>query len=167
MRQTDTLDKLRELTDKLPVFPETVAPLFWRGEKGDKGDKGETGAQGHGSPDKQAPQLEITSNGYAEYRMEHGDCFAWFIHRSGNDIAVHRWFNSKGTIFPEHTHPEKEFIVIYKGIMDITKNGETQRLVVGDYIYNEPLTIHSAYFPEDCKYITVTIPPAKEFPNGK
>lgn len=154
MGRTDTLTKLKELTSKLPAFPESLESI--------RGDKENPRPNG-----KSTNILDSNSNGYREYQMEQGECFAWFIHRSGNDVAVHRWFNSGESKFPEHTHPEKEFIVIYKGIMDITKNGETKRLMAGDYIYNEPLAIHSAYFPEDCKYITVTIPPAKEFPNGK
>jgi len=103
--------------------------------------------------------------GYKEYKMEKGECFAWFIHRSGNDVAVHRWFNSKDSIFPEHVHPEKEWIIVYKGSMDIIKKGEVIHLNTGELIFNEPNVPHSARFPEECRYLTIMIPPSKEYPN--
>jgi len=158
------ISRLKELTEKLPSFPLPIDPVSFRGEKGDIGKTGANGIPGKDA--KIIPLLDNGSNGYIEYKMNEGDCFAWFIHRSGNEVAVHRWFNSKGTKFPEHIHPEKEYIVIYKGIMELIKNGEKHILEVGDFVYNEPLIIHSAFFPEDCKYITVTIPPSKEFPNA-
>jgi quercetin dioxygenase-like cupin family protein len=142
------LSKLRELTEKLPPFPLQVKTKSMMDVRTSPWDEPEMG-----------------SNVYKEYKMEGGECFAWFIHRSANDIAVHRWFNSEGSIFPEHTHPEKEWIIVYRGKMELTKGGVTQLLEAGDYSYNEPLVSHKAYFPEDCRYITVTIPPAKEFPN--
>lgn len=131
------LFKLRELTDSLPRFPEPMEPV----------------------------DIE-SSNGYREYKMTEGSCFSWFIHRSGNDIAIHRWFCSKGTIFPEHTHQEKEWIIIYSGTMVIQKGGEEIILHKGDSIVNDPLIPHSSTYPEDCKFITIMIPPSEEFPHG-
>lgn len=106
-------------------------------------------------------------NGYREYKMDEGSCFSWFIHRSGNDIAIHRWFNTAGSIFPEHCHSEKEWIIVYHGTMNLMKNGVETVLHKGDFSFNEPHTPHSATFPEDCKYITIMIPPSSEYPNGR
>jgi quercetin dioxygenase-like cupin family protein len=108
----------------------------------------------------------LSRNGYSEYKMDKGMSFAWHIHRSGNDIAIHRWFSEKGVIFPTHSHKEKEWIIIYSGSMELQKEGKTQVFVKGDYIRNNPYIEHGAYFPEDCKYITIMMPPSKEYPDG-
>lgn len=111
--------------------------------------------------------IEGTNNGYREYKMDKGNCFAWYIHRSGDDIAIHRWFNSKGSKFPAHQHKEKEWLIVYKGTIIVHKNNKYNKVSVGEMIYNAPCEEHSASFPEDCKYITIMMPPAKEFPNGE
>lgn len=154
----ESIAKLKELTAKLPSFPVPVEILNF----GPLGNKWEKGNPGFGEV---VPLLDATNAGYKEYKMKEGECFAWFIHRSGNDVAVHRWFNSRGTKFPEHSHAEKELKVIYQGTMQLTRNGKTEVLKKGDFVYIEPNSVHSSTFPEDCKYITITIPPAKEFPN--
>ena len=59
----------------------------------------------------------------------------------------------------------KEWLIIYKGTMELLRGGEKTVLKVGDSILIEPKIKHCAYFPEECKYITITIPPAEEFPN--
>lgn len=101
--------------------------------------------------------------GYREYKMDAGTCFSWFIHRSGNNIAVHRWFNSSGTEFQIHVHLEKEWIIIYEGSMEFIMGDIITLLKKGDYVVTEPNIPHAAHFPEDCKYITVTIPPSKDY----
>jgi quercetin dioxygenase-like cupin family protein len=143
------LARLRELTEQLPPFPVAI----------------KVNMPAMTLRDLAEDMPEIGSSSYKEYKMDQGECFAWFIHRSGNDVAVHRWFNSKGSVFPEHSHPEKEWIIVYRGVMEISQDGTTRRLEAGDYSYSEPFVRHGAYFPEECRYLTVTIPPAKEFPN--
>jgi hypothetical protein len=85
---SEYLDRLKNLTEKLPSFPDII-------------------------------ERHLTKNGKIEqyYEMDEGNCYAVYLHRSGDDIAVHRWFNSKGGKFPKHNHNEKEWIVIYKGSM--------------------------------------------------
>ena len=154
----NNLEVLKELTEKLPPFPPAVEQRALRGFKGDK--REEVGIHNEGNLFE-----NDSSSRYREYKMTKGECFAWFIHRSGKDVAVHRWFNSKGSEFPEHAHLEKEWLIIYKGTMELLRGGEKTVLKVGDSILIEPKIKHSAYFPEECKYITITIPPAEEFPN--
>jgi quercetin dioxygenase-like cupin family protein len=150
------ISKLMELTEKLPPFPSAI-----NGSPNDKWEKGNS----YLDDEEVFPALGAESNGYREYKMDSGECFSWFIHRSGNSIAVHRWFCSKGTKFPEHTHPVREWLIIYSGIMLLQKEGKETVLRAGESIVNEPNIPHSSTYPEDCKFITVTIPPAKEFPN--
>jgi quercetin dioxygenase-like cupin family protein len=113
------------------------------------------------------PKAIDGGNGYREYQMEEGECFGKYIHRSGNKISIHRWFNSKGIKFPEHAHESKEWIIVYEGSITIKRKDGDHVLNVGDFIVNNSNQKHSAVFPtSDCKYITVTIPSAKEFPDG-
>jgi quercetin dioxygenase-like cupin family protein len=143
--------KLKELTENLPPFPRSV----------DVGSPG-TGLKINTSEDS---FYTGTSDGYKEYKMDSGECFAWFIHRSGNAVAVHRWFAIKGTKFPVHSHPVKELAILYEGRVEHTQDGITKLLVAGDFNYAPANAPHSAVFLEDSKFITVTIPPEKEFPN--
>lgn len=117
-------------------------------------------------PDFPCPLDEDQSGNYSSYKMDAGECFSWFIHRSGNDIAVHRWFCSAGTVFPEHVHKEREWIIIYKGTMEVVKGGEKTVLNFGDSIINEPNIPHSSTYPSDCKFLTIMIPPSPDFPKG-
>lgn len=140
------ITRLKELTSKLPPFPPQIEQAEY------KNSYKEISAIAH--------------DGYREYQLEGGDCFSWFIHRSGNDIAIHRWFISGGAIFPEHAHEEREMIVIYAGTMVMHKEGTDTILNKGDSIMIEPGVVHSSTYPEDCKFITLMIPPSKEFPYG-
>jgi quercetin dioxygenase-like cupin family protein len=145
--------KLKEITEHLPKFPNALPAGV------DKNYTIPVSADDYGF-------LDIKSGGYAEYKMDKGDCFSWFIHRSGNDIAIHRWFISKGTIFPGHTHKEKEWLIVYNGAMDLYLDGGRKiELRKGDSYYVLPDVIHWSEYPEDCRFITITIPPAKEFPH--
>jgi quercetin dioxygenase-like cupin family protein len=134
---SEYLDRLKNLTEKLPSFPDII-------------------------------ERHLTKNGKIEqyYEMDEGNCYAVYLHRSGDDIAVHRWFNSKGGKFPKHNHNEKEWIVIYKGSMILHDFRGDHTLKKGDCYYSLPNMHHWAEFPEDCKYITITMPAAKEYPNG-
>lgn len=111
-------------------------------------------------------ESEESSDNYKEYKMGQGECFSWYIHRSGNDVAVHRWFCSAGTVFPDHTHSEREWIIIYSGTMICKKGEETITLNKGDWIVNEPHVLHSATYPCDTKFLTIVIPPSPDFPKG-
>ena len=158
------LIKLKELTEKLPPFPEVIAGKV--GLRGHKGSKGEAGPAGEACKNDWS-FLDLINSGYAEYKMDEGECFSWFIHRSGNDIAVHRWFITKGTKFPEHTHPEKEWLIVYGGVMELfLEDGTKITLNKGDSYYVLPNMKHWSTYPENCKFLTITIPPAKEFPHG-
>ncbi len=152
------LDKLKELTESLPSFPPLVKAEDLKGYS--------SVIRLNGIPTVRDIPVDTASNGYLEYKMDTGECFSWFIHRSGNDIAVHRWFITKGTIFPKHVHPEKEWLIVYTGAMDLfLENGDMIELRKGDSYYVLPNMVHWSTYPEDCKFITITIPPAKEFPH--
>lgn len=105
------------------------------------------------------------SKGCLELEMTKGYCFGWNLIKTP-EIAVDRWFNSCGSEFPRHIHASKEWIIVYEGEIHLTVVDKLQKFLPGQYILMEPGTPHSAYFPQDCSYITVTMPPAEGFPNG-
>lgn len=89
------------------------------------------------------------------------------------EIAVARWFSSKGSEFPKHKHEEREWIIVYKGEMELffyDEEGnisEQLKLEEGDYCYNSPGKTHSAIFNSDTWYIAITVPASKDWPNDK
>ena len=112
------------------------------------------------------PQVIDNGEDYKQYEMDEGECFGKYIHRSENDIAIHRWFNSAGSKFPLHVHVEKEWVIVYKGKMTLIVGDKQYELSKGDSRYILPNQPHSSEYSEECKYITITIPPTKEFPYG-
>jgi len=99
------------------------------------------------------------------YDMKEGDCEGIRLFQEDNIINVSRWKSSKGTLFPRHIHDSVEVIIVYKGSMNLTLgDGFRRNIVVGDHAYIPPKTTHKAHFPDDCEYVTITIPPAEGFP---
>jgi len=108
------------------------------------------------------PAGEIFPN-YSKYKMEKGTVMSWHLFDRGDKVAVDKWFASKDTVFSNHIHHAKEIIVIYEGKMTLYIGDKTTYLATGDVICIDPNQLHSSTIPEDCWFITITIPPAKEF----
>lgn len=99
-----------------------------------------------------------------QYKMVQGTCFAWNLMWI-EDISVSKWFFSKDTIFPEHSHVEKEIIIIYRGEMNLEySSGNICNLKRGQVISHPPGVTHKAYFPVDTMAIIVTIPASYDYP---
>lgn len=106
-------------------------------------------------------------DGFTEYAMTCGKCFGWNLFKSKN-VSVDKWFNTKDTVFPKHAHDAKEWIIVYEGSVKIYDDSNVMcELKVGDSWYSNPNTIHRAEFSDDCSYITITVPSAKDFPTVK
>jgi len=107
--------------------------------------------------------VKEASNGFSEIRMDNGTCFGWrlMIEKGG---GVHKWFNSRGSVFPTHAHDSWEVFVVYEGEMHLIYNEDKKVIQPQESFYMLPGDSHSAYFPVDTWYITITIPPAKGFP---
>jgi len=135
-RKDSYLDKLKTLTARLNQFP---VPESTHGEG---------------------------SNGYAEYDLGSGSSFSWVIHRSGNDISIHRWFITRGSILKNHVHTEREWLIIYRGEMVVEIGDTKTHLKKGESMMVEPGVLHSSTYPEDCRFISVTIPTSKDFYHG-
>lgn len=101
---------------------------------------------------------------FVEMEMECGVGFAWSLLYKRN-ISVAKCFSSYGSRFPRHSHPELEWIIVYSGTIDLHfDNNVSERLQIGDFSFIKPDTPHSAYFPEDCWYLAITIPAAEDWP---
>jgi quercetin dioxygenase-like cupin family protein len=116
-----------------------------------------------------APSLNAfacTTSDVIEYEMEKGAAISFGLWKQ-ESIAVARTFFSGGSIFPEHSHNEKEFIVVYEGQMDITIEEKTTALTAGDMIVVCPGQAHGAVAVGDTRIIAITIPAAEGFPETK
>jgi quercetin dioxygenase-like cupin family protein len=147
-KMTKEVEKLRELTEKLPAFPGRIKThIHWY-------------------------EYE---NG-VEFEMEEGTCYAFPVFYSPH-VGVHQWFNSKGKM-KCHSHKETEVIAVYQGEIHLDfsecpqfAQHECQNkkltLKAGDYVLILPNCVHSATFPIDTHYLTVMIPASEDYPHGK
>ena len=97
------------------------------------------------------------------HEMEQGTSIAWeLLHIP--EITVARWFNSANTVFPEHAHKEREWLIVYKGsmVLSIPKQ-PPKRLLSGTSVIIEANTPHYITFMEDCWYLAITVPQTKDF----
>lgn len=102
---------------------------------------------------------------YVQMDIKNGTSFGLNLKWLENKVAVGDWFGSRGSHFPGHAHPEREWIIVYTGVIELRFKDDTKKLLgVGDYMFLEPDTWHSAYFPEDCWYLAITIPAAEDWP---
>ena len=84
-------------------------------------------------------------------------------------IAVARHYASAESVFPKHQHAEWELLLVYKGVMNLYIEGKerTKRtLYEKDFYYILPHTVHYAEFPEECRFLAITIPGADAWPDG-
>ena len=124
--------QLREMTEHLPAFPETIAQ----------------------------------QSGFKEHKMHSGTSYSWDL-LTRPEVGVADWFNSKGTVFPFHSHTAREWIIVTEGsiILQIGDK-EAKRFVAGTYVCIEPNVRHAARFIEDCKYLAIVIPSVTDWPKA-
>ncbi len=102
-------------------------------------------------------------SGVKIHKMEEGDSKAHSL-LSHSNISVARWWNSKGTRFPTHTHNQREWLIVYEGEMSICIDGKEITIGAGEYVFIGPDTPHSAFFPKDTFYVAITIPMSPDWP---
>jgi len=116
------------------------------------------------------PSFPIEANngqidGCKIHKMICGTSISWNL-LSQSEISCAKWYNSNGTEFPEHVHEQREWVVIYKGSMLMTVEGQEEiRLLPGMSMTINPNTKHSARFLEDCWYLAITVPKSEDFPH--
>ena len=110
------------------------------------------------------PDTREERSGFKEYVMESGTCFAWLLFENDR-FGVHDWFNSKGTVFPVHSHPELEIVIVYEGRIEFETDSGNISVGEGEFIGFKSDEQHGAYAPVDTRYITIMIPPSKDYPH--
>ncbi len=101
--------------------------------------------------------------GFKMHACECGDCMSWNL-LSQDEISCARFYNSVGS-FQMHAHEQREFLIIYKGSMLITIDGEEeQRLLPGMSCTIDAKVPHRARFLENCWYLAITIPKTDDWP---
>lgn len=103
--------------------------------------------------------------GYIEMDMEEGHGFGFNL-LNQDEISVARWFNSSGTVFQKHAHPEREWIIVYEGSINVVYEDKVKSFGVGEYCYHGPNVLHGATFDEDCWYLAITIPSSEDWPRN-
>jgi quercetin dioxygenase-like cupin family protein len=103
---------------------------------------------------------------FKEFVMPEGECFTWHLFET-DQVGIHRWFNTAGTIFPEHQHEEDEWIFVYSGELILYCDGIERPVRAGEMVRNEAGFVHGAKFNVNTKYITIMYPPSEDYPHGK
>ena len=134
----DTIDLLREITKTLPSVPELGD--FIEHKSDDQNDK------------------------HIEYIVDEGKCHSYGLYSSPN-ISVARTFISKGAAFPEHSHEETEYCLIFLGSAVIRVDDKERIINAGEWISFEPKIPHWSKALEDTWFIAITIPYSKDYPD--
>ena len=79
-------------------------------------------------------------------------------------IAVAKTFCSKDSIFPIHSHDEREFVIVYVGSVQLNLDNELKILNVGGFVEISPGVQHDALFLEDTWMIAITVPSSIAWP---
>jgi len=103
----------------------------------------------------------------AGFEVIEGKCLSWFLWQYKDRIKINDFWLAKGTDFPAHQHKEEEWATVYKGKAIFRKQGREIVMREGDFEYTPAGILHSAYFPEECRVLVISMPPTKEYPNGR
>ena len=76
-----------------------------------------------------------------------------------SEVACQRVFMPKGSIFPSHIHPNKEWIFVISGCFKMgTKQEQSKKYSVGEVAIFEANELHGGYMLEDTWILCLTIP---------
>ena len=106
--------------------------------------------------------VQSSDNGITQYKTIKGTAIGFGLMNESH-VAVQRFFMSKGTIFPSHTHPENEVIVVYIGQFEHTVDCKTIILKTGESYHIPPNICHSGIALEDTWMIAITVPGGKGY----
>jgi quercetin dioxygenase-like cupin family protein len=97
--------------------------------------------------------------------MLRGTSISWNL-LNQPEISCARWYNSNGTEYPAHTHEQREWLIVYKGSINVTVDGQDEvRLLPGMSMTIEPNVKHSAQVLEDCWFIAIAVPKSEDWPH--
>lgn len=112
---------------------------------------------------KSLSDFEHLERNYIEYTINNGVCVGYSLYHNSN-IAIQRAFMRNGTSFPQHSHKEKEILVISSGKLKVTINNKSSIFERGDSLSFEMNQIHEVEALEDTWVIGITIPASEGYP---
>ena len=107
--------------------------------------------------------FDIQEDGSGVFHAQAGHLQGWKMY-ADKEFAIHRWYNSAGTVMQAHTHNAIEAIIILSGRIRVWMDDTEHILIKGDTITIPLEKIHAVEVLEDTWDLTVTIPPAMGFP---
>ena len=104
------------------------------------------------------PIIGVKDDGVVQiHEMTCGTSMSWGLLQQ-KEISVSKWFHAAGTEFPEHSHTQKEWVIVFSGTLIVHTEEGSKELKAGDFVFIEPEVMHSASAPEDVWYLAVAIP---------
>ena len=109
--------------------------------------------------------IKAFTQGKVEYDLEEGTCVGFPLwHEEG--YAIQRALCSEGMVFPLHTHPETEVLVLLTGQGVFTLDDQEFYLEPGHSVTIPPETPHSLKTTKESWAIGITIPASEGYPHG-
>ncbi len=78
------------------------------------------------------------------------------IHTESMTLAY--WTFDPDTPLPSHSHPHEQVVNVLEGVLELTVDGEMQRLEPGSAMVVPPDVVHSAYAVTACRVLDVFHP---------
>jgi quercetin dioxygenase-like cupin family protein len=95
--------------------------------------------------------------GAFEIKVIRGYCVGFSILHEEH-ISILRHFACADTLFPQHNHAQNEWLFVYEGSMTLIGGDKETTIKMYETIYLPPNTPHGAYFPENCRFVAITMP---------
>ncbi|MBT7082598.1 MAG: cupin domain-containing protein [Chloroflexi bacterium] len=119
--------------------------------------------------DKPSPTLDEHAKRegqVVDYDMVRGMAVAWGLHAE-EGVSVARTKFAPDSEFPEHSHEEREFVLVYEGELTLIVEGKPHVVGVGESFTICPGQTHSATNTVLTKVIAITIPASPGYPEGE
>lgn len=102
-----------------------------------------------------------------DYELEKGTCIGFHLY-SAKDVAIQRSFLSIGARVQKHNHPEKEWLIVYRGKVIISWGDNNSRECgPGEFVYFLNHETHWVEALEDTWIICITIPASIAYPHDQ
>lgn len=142
-RYESNIEKLRVLTDKLPVFDTLI---------------------------KNQDELILDPDADKRYlgvalKTAEGTCHGYGIHKEAK-YAIAKWHMNKDSIIEKHIHPEaNEWIIMIEGSMNLFWAGKDKTIGPFEYIHFPPGVSHGGKALTDLWCLSITMPADKGYPD--
>jgi quercetin dioxygenase-like cupin family protein len=113
-------------------------------------------------PDLASLVLSV-NNGVIEYDAAEGTILGFPLFHTPK-VAVQRHFLSSGTVFGNHTHEQREWLLVYDGELKVQVEDKEERLSVAECVFVDAAQEHSLEAIRDTWLICVSIPAAEGYP---